>query len=105
MNAASNAVLAARSGGSFLEGIHEVANDDLRGSRGWMALIFGIVIVSAIAGAIVSTPSRWDRAVAIGVCGGLPILRQEDGSVWLRVNSVRAYKVENPDDLRCNVAK
>lgn len=38
--------------------------------------------------------SKWDRAVAVGVCGGLPILRQEDGSLWLRVSSVRTYRVE-----------
>jgi hypothetical protein len=45
---------------------------------------------------LITLPSgtKWDRAVAVGVCGGLPILRQEDGSLWLRVSSVRVYRIE-----------
>jgi hypothetical protein len=45
--------------------------------------------------------SKWDRATVIGVCGGLPILRQENGTVWLRVSSMRVYRIEDKDKLEC----
>ena len=45
--------------------------------------------------------SKWDRAVAIGTCGGLAMVRLEDGSTWLRANSVRVYRIEDPSKLTC----
>jgi hypothetical protein len=61
-------------------------------------LFFAVMLAFALAlGTLLALPDKWDRAVVIGVCGGLPILRQENGTVWLRVNSTRAYRVENPD--------
>jgi hypothetical protein len=69
--------------------VRAVANVALGAS---MALIF-IVVFAA--------PDKWDRATAIGVCGGLPVLRQENGTVWLRVSSMRAYRIEDKDKLEC----
>jgi hypothetical protein len=60
-------------------------------------LIFGISV--ALLSSFV--PNKWDRSVAIGTCGGLPILQQENGSLWLRVSSVRVYRVENLEKLTC----
>ena len=68
----------------------------------WIAAtwLIGAVLFSV---GLYSLPSgnKWDRAVAIGTCGGLPIVRQEDGSTWLRVSSVRVYRVEDPTKLTC----
>jgi len=49
-----------------------------------------------------SVPDKWDRAVALGVCGGIPILQLKDGSIWLRKNGFRTYRIENLEGLRCN---
>jgi hypothetical protein len=38
--------------------------------------------------------NKWDRAVALKVCGRFVILRQEDGSVWLRINGFRTYRID-----------
>jgi hypothetical protein len=65
----------------------------------WLASM--LLLVGSVAVMLSAPPNKWDRAVAIGICGGLPLLRLEDGSVWLRVNGVRIYRVENPDKLTC----
>jgi hypothetical protein len=71
----------------------------------WPAITFGSMLVFGLGlGAVLSiqTPDHpWDRATAIGVCGRFAILRQEDGSVWLRVNSVRAYRIEGDWKMLC----
>lgn len=33
---------------------------------------------------VLAMPDKWDRAVAIKVCDGLPVVRLEDGTAWLR---------------------
>ena len=30
------------------------------------------------------------------------ILRQEDGSLWVRVNGLRTYRIENLERLQCH---
>jgi hypothetical protein len=50
-------------------------------------------------GALILTPNKWDRAVAIKVCGNLPIVQGEDGTLWL-LRRWRAYRVENLDKIR-----
>lgn len=57
--------------------------------------VFGVSIILLI-------PNKWDHAVVIGVCGGLPILRDETGTIWLRVSSARVYRVEDMDKLACS---
>jgi hypothetical protein len=71
----------------------------------WPVIVWFIsmVILGVSVGVTVNyaPANRFEHAVAIGSCGGLPMLRLEDGSVWLRVNSVRVYRVEDPDKLTC----
>lgn len=58
-------------------------------------LFFGTVLaVSLYVLATQPSGTKWDRAVAVGVCDGLPIIRLEDGSLWLRVSSVRVYRID-----------
>lgn len=58
------------------------------------------VLVASMA-VILAVPDKWDKATVIGACGGLPILRLNDGTVWLRVSGMRVYRIENPDKLAC----
>ena len=67
-------------------------------------LFFGTVFVVSmyvLATLPTGSGSKWDKAAAIGTCGGLPMLRLEDGSIWLRVSSVRVYKIEDVTKLTC----
>jgi hypothetical protein len=73
--------------------------------RNWLFILVtlltgALAVASVIIGPI--NPDPWDRAVAIGTCGGLAIIRQENGSVWLRVSGYRAYRIEDPDKLKCS---
>ena len=63
-----------------------------------VAWISSAALLGASIAVLIAVPGPRDGAVAIGVCAGLPILRQEDGSVWLRVSGIRAYRIE--DDWR-----
>lgn len=74
----------------------------LRGPGIWIALTW--VFITAVFAIslyvlIISPPNKWDKAVAIKVCGGLPIVQREDGTVWLR-QGWRAYRVDI-DKLEC----
>jgi hypothetical protein len=64
----------------------------------WFGLVwvFFTFLLAVSLYALIASPSgtRWDRAVAVGVCDGLAVLRQEDGSLWLRVSGVRTYRIE-----------
>ena len=60
--------------------------------------LFAVGLYSLIA---LPPGTKWDRAVAIGTCGGLPMVRLEDGSTWLRVSSVRVYRIEDVRALTC----
>ena len=67
----------------------------------WL-FVFGLFAVSLYA--IVALPSggtKWDRAIALGTCGGLPMVQLEDGSTWLRVGAGRVYRIEDPSKLTC----
>jgi hypothetical protein len=57
-------------------------------------VFFAAVFAAGMAMTMYMPANKWDRAVALGVCGGLPILRQEDGSLWLRVSGMRTYRIE-----------
>lgn len=59
---------------------------------------FFLLSLAVAMAVLISLPDKWDKAVAIKVCGGLPIVRQENGSVWLRYHW-RAYRVENWEGL------
>jgi hypothetical protein len=65
----------------------------------WPMITFSSIILLGLGlGALLSSvPNKWDRATAISVCGRFVVLRQEDGSIWLRINSIRAYRIENDD--------
>lgn len=69
-------------------------------SYGWL-IIPAMAVLGASMAVILSIPDKWDHAVAIGTCGGLPILRQENGTVWMRVSSMRVYRIEDQDKLTC----
>lgn len=64
----------------------------------WLASMALLGVALAV---LVAIPDKWDRAVVLGTCGGLPILQRQDGTIWLRVNSVRVYRVEDPDKITC----
>ena len=59
-----------------------------------LAAVFIVIVVPSSSG-------EWEGAIVRGTCGGLPLLQRRDGSVWLRVNSVRFYRVEDPGRLTC----
>jgi hypothetical protein len=59
-----------------------------------MALVSSMVLFGIGFGALISIPSKWDKATAIGVCDGLPVLRQVNGTIWLRVSTMRVYRIE-----------
>lgn len=61
----------------------------------WIAstLLFGISMI-----ALIVVPDKWDKSIVIKVCGNLPIVRQQDGSIWL-LRRWRAYRVENVDKV------
>jgi hypothetical protein len=54
-----------------------------------------LVALGALFGSI---PDKWDKAVALKVCGGVTVVQLEDGTVWLR-GHWRAYRVENWREL------
>jgi hypothetical protein len=69
----------------------------LRRPTMWITIAWCIsmALLGVSVAVMVNAPtSKWDRAVAIGACGRFPVLRQGDGSIWLRVNGLRAYRVE-----------
>lgn len=56
---------------------------------------FGSMLLLGVSLAVLfSVPDKWDRAVAIKVCGDLPIVQREDGTIWL-LRRWRAYRVED----------
>jgi hypothetical protein len=67
----------------------------LWGTTAWFIsmVAFGVAV-----GALIALPDKWDRAIALKVCGGMPVVQLEDGSIWLR-HRWRAYRVENLDKL------
>ncbi len=69
----------------------------------WMAVVwFGSMFLLGVSLAVtILTPSKSDRVVVIGTCGGLPVLQDQDGQTWLRVNGLRRYRVEDPNKLTC----
>jgi hypothetical protein len=67
----------------------------LWGTFAW-CLIMSAGVVFGIA--IVTMPDKWDRAIAIKVCSGLPVVQREDGTIWLR-DRWRSYRVEDPGKL------
>jgi hypothetical protein len=65
-------------------------------------MALAVAMFGAVFGVFVYVPDdKWDNAAAIGVCSGLAILRQENGTVWLRVSGARAYQIEDVDKLIC----
>jgi hypothetical protein len=60
--------------------------------RYWIPISFALVFAGLLL--VLMMPDKWDRAIAIKVCGGLPIVKLEDGSVWLRYRW-RYYRVED----------
>jgi hypothetical protein len=67
---------------------------------GTLAWLGSMLLLAVSLFFLITVPDKWDRAVAIKVCSGLPILRQQDGSIWLR-HRWRAYRVENLQELSC----
>jgi hypothetical protein len=65
------------------------------GTFAWFISMFVLGFSIAV---LVAVPDKWDRAIAIKVCGGLPVVQREDGTVWLR-HRWRAYRVDNPETL------
>lgn len=65
------------------------------GALVWLVSIFAL---GGIIWAIVSIPNKWDNAVALKVCSGLPVVQRQDGTIWLR-DRWRAYRVG--DKLEC----
>jgi hypothetical protein len=46
---------------------------------------------------------KGDRAIAVKVCGGLAIVRLENGTLWLvRGGWNRRYQIENLEKLECS---
>ena len=72
--------------------------------RGLLWLIPGLFIVVMAVLILNPAPPKWDTAIAIRVCGGLPIVRLEDGTMWLRASDYRAYRVLDLDEL-CDTKK
>jgi hypothetical protein len=73
---------------------------------GWPLAVWIVSIVTLLGAVLITITavppsSRWDGAVVLGTCGGLPLLQLKDGSTWLRVDSVRFYRVEDPSKLTC----
>lgn len=64
-----------------------------------MVVVTGLTFGAALIALGTMVSSRWDRAVALKVCDGLPILQLEDGTTWLRVSGLRMYRVENWREL------
>lgn len=64
-----------------------------------LAWFVSMVALGVALGVLIALPNKWDKAVAIKVCGGLPIVQREDGTVWLR-QGWRAYRVDI-DKLEC----
>jgi len=59
------------------------------------AIGFGVLVF-----ALLSTPSKWDGAVAIRICcDGTPVLRRADGSVWARRDGFTSYRAEDPERI------
>lgn len=70
----------------------------------WLLLVWCVIVAMLIGSlAILATapPNKWEDAVVRGTCGGLPLLQIKDGTVWLRVNGILFYRVEDPDKLSC----
>ena len=64
--------------------------------RYWIPISFALVFAGLLL--VLMMPDKWDRAVAIKVCGGLPIVKLEDGTTWLRYRW-RYYRVEDPTKI------
>lgn len=71
----------------------------LWGTLAWLACMMVLIAFVAAMIALLSMPTAWTGATAIKICGGLPIVQREDGTVWLLHRS-RAYRV-NLDKLEC----
>lgn len=70
----------------------------LWGTLAW----FGSMVLLGVSLAVLTAmPGKWDHAIALGTCGGLAVLQRQDGTIWLRVNSVRLYRVEDQNKLTC----
>ena len=52
------------------------------------------LVVFAASMYVIVKPDKWDRAVAIKMCDGLPVVKLADGSTWLRY-CWRYYRVED----------
>ena len=59
--------------------------------------MLGTIVFVAFVSA--TTSDKWDDAVAIKVCDKFPILQRKDGTIWLRVDGYKLYRVENVDKL------
>lgn len=64
-----------------------------------LASIASMILLSVSLAVLIAVPGPWDGAIAIKVCGNLPIVQRRDGTVWLR-SGWRAYRVENDDAWR-----
>ena len=67
----------------------------------WLSFIAMFAVSMYVLTMAQSSGSKWEGAVVLGTCGGLPMLQRTDGTVWLRVNSVRVYRIEDPNKLTC----
>jgi hypothetical protein len=63
----------------------------LWGSISWLGFM---ILLGVSISVLIFVPDKWDRAIVIGMCGDRPVLQQENGSIWLRMNGLRAYRVE-----------
>ena len=91
----------ARVGRADLNNVLE--KDMIRGTR-WISLTWlgSMLLLAGSLYIIAMSPSgdKWDRAIAVKVCGGLAIVRLENGTLWLvRGGWNRRYQIENLEKL------
>jgi hypothetical protein len=68
----------------------------------WNNLLWlGFALMFAAAVYVTVLPDKWDRAVAVKVCGGLLVVKRDDGSLWLLREWGRPYRIEDLDQLAC----
>ena len=66
----------------------------------WGLYVVSLILFAACTYMIV-VPDKWDRATAVKICGGLLVVRQDNGSLWL-LTRWRAYRVDDIEKLECS---
>ena len=67
------------------------------GTLAWFGSMFLFGVSLAV---LIALPDKWDGAIALKVCGGLPIVQRQDGTIWVR-HRWQAYRVEKPWQELC----